>query len=291
MTAGRLLAERREQEGVHLAALAATLKVPVGKLRALEEDRYEIFPDVVFLRALASSVCRHLKMDAGPVLALLPQGAPVKLKDQQGLNQRFKETVGHSESVGPLGLPISRVTALAVIVLLAAALVIAFVPRGDNPAPAQESEPLATDEAPAQALGPNQSLEVAPGAQEPDHPLAADAPATAGGGAAPAEVASPGAQALASSPGEPAAVPQPAAAGTEPLVIVGRGPTWVQVRDASGTVLAERTLEKGDRIAAQGNGPWSVVIGRADAADVTVRGQSMDLSAIARSNVARFEVK
>jgi len=65
----------------------------------------------------------------------------------------------------------------------------------------------------------------------------------------------------------------------------------VQVRDAEGAVLAERPLHNGERYALQGSGPWSVVVGRADAADVTVRGQPMDLSAIARSNVARFEVK
>ena len=72
MTAGRLLAARREDAGLHLAALAATLKVPLHKLQALEDDRYDTFDDIVFLRALASSVCRVLKMDAGPVLALLP---------------------------------------------------------------------------------------------------------------------------------------------------------------------------------------------------------------------------
>lgn len=287
MTAGRLLAARREQAGLHLAALAATLKVPLHKLQALEDDRYDTFTDIVFLRALASSVCRVLKIDAAPVLALLPQSAPVALKDQQGLNTRFKEAGSRSEGAGALGLPISRVTAFAVIALLVAALVIAFVPHNDDAASAPQDAAQAASAQDAQA--PEPSAAPAPEGPAP----AASAPAasvvpTANAPASPERAAV--AKGDASAPA-PAPVPAAAPAGTDPLVIQARQQTWVQIRDSKGAVLAERTLEKGERYAAQGSGPWSVVIGRADAADVTVRGQPMDLSAIARSNVARFEVK
>ena len=287
MTAGRLLAARREDAGLHLAALAATLKVPLHKLQALEGDRYDAFNDVVFLRALASSVCRVLKMDAGPVLALLPQSAPVALKDQQGLNARFKEAGSRSEGAGALGLPMSRLTAFAVIALLAAALVIAFVPRTDNAASVPPQ--VATEPAPAQATesAPAPAREAAPVV-----PLAATSPAPGNSPSAP--VTAPPDTVAATKLEEPPAEPglnAPAATTADALVIQAREQTWVQVRDSKGTVLAERTLQKGERYALQGSGPWSVVVGRADAADVTVRGQPMDLSAIARSNVARFEVK
>jgi len=293
MTAGRLLAARREEAGLHLAALAATLKVPLHKLQALEGDRYDAFKDVVFLRALASSVCRVLKMDAGPVLALLPQSAPVALKDQQGLNTRFKETGSRPEAAGAWGLPISRLTAFAVIALLAAALVMAFVPHNDNTA-SPEPEFMAEATPPQAAQAPEPAAAVAP--QEVPAPPAPAAPVVAAtspasGGSAPA----PDMTVAVDPPAPPAAprtdAPAAAAAAADPLVIQARDQTWVQVRDAQGAVLAERNLQKGERYAAQGSGPWSVVIGRADAADVTVRGQPMDLSAIARSNVARFEVK
>ncbi len=287
MTAGRLLAARREDAGLHLAALAATLKVPLHKLQALEGDRYDAFNDVVFLRALASSVCRVLKMDAGPVLALLPQSAPVALKDQQGLNARFKEAGSRSEGAGALGLPMSRLTAFAVIALLAAALVIAFVPRTDNAASVPPQVETGTAPAQAPEPAPAPAREAAPVA-----PLAATGSAPGNSPSAP--VATPPDTAvvtkLEESPAEPG-LTAPAATAADVLVIQAREQTWVQVRDAKGAVLAERTLHKGERYALQGRGPWSVVVGRADAADVTVRGQPMDLSAIARSNVARFEVK
>ncbi|WP_457306933.1 helix-turn-helix domain-containing protein, partial [Polaromonas sp. P5_E6] len=38
-TAGTLLREAREAAGIHIAALAVSLKVPVKKLEALELDR------------------------------------------------------------------------------------------------------------------------------------------------------------------------------------------------------------------------------------------------------------
>ena len=57
MTAGGLLKEARQAAGMHIAALAVALKVPVSKLEALEADNYAVLPDTVFVRALASSVC------------------------------------------------------------------------------------------------------------------------------------------------------------------------------------------------------------------------------------------
>ena len=73
------LREAREAAGLQLAALAVTLKVPVERLLALEEGRYQDLPNPTFARALASSVCRVLKIDPVPVLRGLPQIADVKL--------------------------------------------------------------------------------------------------------------------------------------------------------------------------------------------------------------------
>ena len=82
VTAGALLRDAREAAGLHIAALAVALKVPVAKLEALEADNFSALPDMVFVRALASSVCRTLKIDPQAVLALLPQGeGPEQLED------------------------------------------------------------------------------------------------------------------------------------------------------------------------------------------------------------------
>src|SRR3954447_23167119 len=90
-SAGTLLRQAREAAGLHVASLAVSLKVPVRKLEALEQDRYDQLTDAVFARALASSVCRTLKIDAQPVLDRLPQShAPRLVADRQGLNAPFR---------------------------------------------------------------------------------------------------------------------------------------------------------------------------------------------------------
>src|SRR6186713_3148514 len=91
VTAGALLRRAREASGLHVAALAVSLKVPVRKLEALEDNRWDLLPDSVFVRALASSVCRTLKIDAQPVLDLLPQNpTPRLVRAGDGINTPFR---------------------------------------------------------------------------------------------------------------------------------------------------------------------------------------------------------
>ena len=76
-SAGRLLREARERQGLHIAALAASIKVTPKKLELLEADRFDALPDATFTRALAQTVCRALKIDSAPVLRLLPPPAGI----------------------------------------------------------------------------------------------------------------------------------------------------------------------------------------------------------------------
>lgn len=87
-TAGAILRGYRTDRGLGVDALASTMRVPVVKLQALEDDRLEELPDAVFARALALAVCRQLKTDAAPVLALLPGQDVSRLapKDERGLD-------------------------------------------------------------------------------------------------------------------------------------------------------------------------------------------------------------
>lgn len=70
---GAILRSARENAGVHLSILSANLKVSVKQLEALEADQFEQLQELVFARALAAKVCRFLKIDSEPVLALMPQ--------------------------------------------------------------------------------------------------------------------------------------------------------------------------------------------------------------------------
>jgi cytoskeleton protein RodZ len=88
VTAGELLRQYRETRGLKVEALAQVLRVSPTKLKALEADHLDELPDTMFARALTLAVCRHLGVDASPVLALLPSQDVSRLasKNERGLD-------------------------------------------------------------------------------------------------------------------------------------------------------------------------------------------------------------
>ncbi|WP_375576949.1 helix-turn-helix domain-containing protein [Paracidovorax oryzae] len=293
--AGAMLRQAREQAGMHVAALAVSLKVPVHKLEALEAGNLGVFPDAVFVRALVSSICRTLKIDAAPVLALLPQNQAPRLSSHEGINASFKP--GSAKLASSSAAPGSRKVAFAVAFLLVAAVALVFVPREwfdrlQGAPSVATSEPSGAQET-AQAGG---APSASPAGTVSEPVLLRQETLVGGAPLPPAPVAS---SAVAAS-SAPAAAPVVAAAASAPasaeaaqsaLVIRARGDSWVQVRAATGGTVLQKLVRAGETVAVPGSPPWSVVVGKADATEVLVRGQPMDLAPVARENVARFEVK
>ena len=97
-SAGTLLRNARQAQGLHIAALAASIKVSQRKLELLEADRLSELPDATFARALAQTVCRSLKIDPAPVLAALPQAPSYRLAGVDGgINTPFRDRPGHHQ--------------------------------------------------------------------------------------------------------------------------------------------------------------------------------------------------
>ena len=284
-SAGALLRQARQSAGMDIAVLASALKVPVNKLQALENDDFAVLPDAVFARALASSVCRTLKVDPAPVLGQLPQGqAPRLVGDKDGLNAKFKDP---QDKAPPLRLPAaSRGVSLTVLVLLAAAAAVYFLPSGmlefdlaRAPAPAPAQAVVEASQENGSVSEPVPGAESALSAQSP----ASDVPAAAPTAAVPAAAVPMVAASVASAAGT--------AVASALLEFRATAESWVQVRDAAGAVVFERTLKAGESAQAPGKPPLSVVVGKVNATEVMVRGAPFDLSTVARENVARFEVK
>jgi cytoskeleton protein RodZ len=130
-TAGALLRQLREDAGFKLDVLAQALRVSPAKLEALETDRLDDLPDAMFARALTLAVCRQLKTDAAPVLALLPGQDVSRLaaKNERGLDFPLDRPSFLPQSsfvvVARLFTPL-RWTAMAI---LGVALVIGFWPE------------------------------------------------------------------------------------------------------------------------------------------------------------------
>lgn len=296
VSAGTLLRRAREGAGLHVAALAVSLKVPVRKLEALEEDRWDVLPDAVFVRALASSVCRTLKIDPQPVLERLPQtAAPRLVRDGEGINTPFRAP---SDGAPPSWLDhVTKPVFLAVFALLLGALVLILLPTAqtdDAVGPSATATAVPAQGAPAAA--PAVTEVTTPSAAAPA-PASAPAPATA-----PVPVSAAAASPVLAAPAAAASVaPTPVAAVTEVAASASaaggivsfstKGPSWIEVTDAKGVVTMRRLLSAGESAGASGALPLQVTIGRADQTEVQVRGKPYDLKPVSRDNVARFEVK
>jgi cytoskeleton protein RodZ len=293
LTAGALLRRAREAAGLHVAALAVALKVPVRKLEALEEDRFDLLPDAVFVRALASSVCRTLKVDPQPVLERLPQTAvPRLVQDHDGINAPFRAP---SDGAGPSWFDhVSKPVFVAVFALLLGALVLIFLPavQRDDAAVATRPEVLSP---PVPMIIPGPASEP-PVAAQPAAVAVPVATRTAAAVVSPTDstprVISP-TVVVTPSPAIAKAVSATATASPVPGLVVfhTRGPSWVEVTDARGVVALRRLLAAGDTAGASGALPLAVTIGSANTTEVQVRGKPFDLGAVSRDNVARFEVK
>lgn len=268
-TAGSLLRKAREAQGLHIAMLAASLKMPQRKLEALERDRLDELPDLTFARALAQTVCRALKIDAAPVLALLPRAEAAALDQvSAGLNTPFRDKpVTIDPSLGQL----LRHPATAIVLVLAvAALAVWFWPRGVG----EQVAPTPTETSPTPT---------APPAAEPLVPVAPTASEPA--------ASTPMVETVFSAPALAAADP---ASGAVPVALLSLRvslESWVEVSDAAGRTLLSRTVQPGERVGLDGTPPLRLTVGNAEATEILFRGRAVDLLPATRDNVARIELK
>jgi cytoskeleton protein RodZ len=298
-SAGQLLRQAREAKGVHIAALAVSLKVPLKKLEALEADRLDELPDAVFVRALASSVCRALKINPAPVLEQLPKlNTHVLDPVDRPVNVAFRSRVDGS-AFSALG-QLSSTVIVTVALLLLAALGLFFLPDFNVPTSPSPAHRVISDASTA----PAGAASAAAGANE-----------TAAGGdqltrtnseivqssASLVHSSAPALSTLGMSHSTSTASVPSAATSSAPLpadsviFFAATGETWIEVQDAEGKIILQRTLLAGEKAGvgpSLGKLPFSVIVGRANLTQVSVRGKAFDLAPVSsKDSVARFQIK
>jgi cytoskeleton protein RodZ len=307
-SAGALLRAAREKQGLHIAALAAAIKVSPRKLDALENDRWDELPDATFTRALAQTVCRTLKIDSRPVLELLPAAHTAGLEATGGgLNAPFHDRPGRDEP----GLAVAAIRPMvwAAAFLLVAAVAMYFLPEGVltmKPA-AEPASASASASAPVLVVPPTVLMAASAASAASSAATAASAPeapasepvaavamaASAAPAPAPGVIALPPAAPVTAPAVAATAVPPPARAASAPagaLQLRTSAASWIEVRDGRGQLLLSRIVQPGESVGLDGSPPLRLIIGNAGATQLGFRGQPVDLSSRTRDNVARVEL-
>ena len=299
-TAGQLLKQARETSGLHIAALAVAMKVPTRKLEALESDRYDELNGATFVRALAASVCRHLKMDSKPVLDRLPAtDVPALGKVDEGLNTPFRKP-GEMVTLGETWQKL-RITVIAVVVLLLGSILIFSLPASWMYSGPEKPTPQV--EATLQHVKPTDSIQQSPTLTLPASvsvsvvPPTDASPSSAVNGQSGKSVVSPESAASAAVKQNMAASAEKGAQASgfpnqpEVLVFRANADSWVEVLDRNGQLMVRKTIKSGETLPVGGQVPLSVTIGNADKTSVTVRGKPYDLLPVTRENIARFVIQ
>lgn len=291
LRSGAMLRAARESQGLHIGALAVALKVPVKKLEALEADRFDLLPDVVFVRALSLSVCRALKVDPAPIMTGLPQLQTPRIKtSRSGLNASFR--VSGSNSTNAIPAQLASPVGIGVLSLLLAILAVLFWPSKT----ATDGSVLATgDVRPASAVA-SDNLRVITGLSLDQSQSPAAEPPSSNSEKASSNKSTTlqanASQAVSSEIVASAPLTVSDASRDVPVLgLVARGASWVEVVDAKGISQLRKTTAYGEVLQVSGALPLVVVLGRADLMSASVRGQPLDLTTVSKDNVARFEVK
>ena len=310
---GAQLRHAREARGESVHEVAFALKLSPRQVDALERDDFDALPGMAFLRGFMRNYARHVGLDAAPLLdavqRMAGQGSP-DLSPIRNADGDLPSGGSRRSGSFPAGLVV-----LVLLVLLAVGWYFDWFRTGTSPSAETvvESAP-AFAPAPSQAIEPQSAIQMTPPQPAAVDP-AEDAPDQVPSGTAAADgesataapdaamdaavettpageaAAAPAADSVAASPAAPAAAPAATAAGSGQLSFRFGADSWVEVRDASGTILHSGTNRAGSTRSVQGTAPFTLVVG--NAANVTLEqdGKAVDLAAHVRGSVARLTLR
>ena len=296
---GELLRVAREKAGLSPGDIASRLRMGFKQVRALEDSDFAALPKGTFLRGFVRNFAKEVGVAPDHAVRLLEEtcrdavaisASTVVMPSQQ--NIRLAHPGGEAAT------PRARVLiAFAICILLVAIFwywweyVRPYRADFGRPKPIAEgkasSVPIALTALPANSSATDQApAQAANGAPETAAPVDANTtvsfPRT--------EPLPPGVAANLSA--ELVTAPRPAlAAGTGLLGFTFEGKSWVEVVDASGKTVLDKTFKSGDAEEVTGRAPFAVVIGNAQATRMAYNGKEFDLTPHTRASVARVNVK
>jgi cytoskeleton protein RodZ len=277
---GDRLAARRVEMRWTVEEAASKLKLAPRQIAALEANDFASLPGMAIVRGFIRSYAKLLELDPAPLLEMMasepnPAFDPMVLRrplPSMGFaGRRYASSMRHR------GNAARRMTGLAALVLIFL-LVLVFAGRQIGLLTQLPFSNTGSAEAPAVTEDALIS--------EPVSELAAVAPATTV-----AENTVTSASATSATTVTPALVPNALIDPSRALEIKLREDAWVEISNQNGVKLISRMMRAGTTEKFEVKEPVVLIIGNATGVDVHLRGQSLNLKAVARDNVSKLNIK
>ena len=299
---GELLRVAREKAGLSPGDIASRLRMGFKQVRALEEDDYAALPQGTFLRGFVRNYAKEVGVAPEQALRLLEAThRDAAAITASGVIMPSQQNISVAAPGSELATPRARVL---IAVTIAALLFAVFwywweyvrPYRADfgrpktNTGDKTVSAPIAVPGPPANAASAEMSP-VQDGSATPQPIVPFDVNSSLSAPVAQVQPALAGLMPTVA--GDTVrAVPRPVLpAGNGLLGFTFDGKSWVEVVDASGKTVLDKTFRGGDTEEVIGRAPFTVVIGNAQVTRMAYNGKEIDLTPHTRASVARVSVK
>lgn len=297
---GAKLKSLREQAGLSLDTIATATRIPLAKLRALEEDAYDLMGTETFAIAYFRKYSKYLGVDSDPFVEQFKRltGSTTPASWGPGPDTAANAVDVESKSSLIAGFRAWHVV-VAVVVAWLLAVVVLKQDRNESEVsgvPQQASEqpvisnPKNTVE-PAAVTNSTRTEAVTPAGLPQEHRAAnvVGDVQTAVTEAAEEETFDDSMESL-DTRNEQIIVSGTTASGADVLLMSFSDECWVKVWDAKGEVIFAHLQNSGDNLRLSGEAPFSVMLGNARAVDLLVNDRPVSTEPQAGRRTLRLNV-
>lgn len=265
---GRVLSEARRVQGLSVEDVAQQLRMSARQISALEEENFAALSSPPFVRGFIRNYAKLLRLDAEPLL------------------QAYRETNPENSDHATITLASERIAIVSgarktwmtylvgsFLVLLAGSGWWAYMEWRD-------SQPVAAVQAkisPEPATAPATPVVMPESLPEPAAPVSTEHPVVQPPAETSTQVDTPVKNDVASLQGS--------------IHMVVTEQSWISVTDGTGKEIFNKLKAAGTQDFADGNPPFSVVVGNANGVQLSFKNKPVDLAPHTRANVARLTLE
>ena len=267
---GQRFRHAREKAQLSLESVSRQLRLPVAVIEAIEKEDWSRLGAPIYVQSHVGSYARLLGLPA-ELVDEIARSKPAPQLVTVGVGSPVRRMIDHS--VMKLAYLAMTVVIAGSVVMLAmhfqAPPIISQVLPLDPPASMPESRAAATPAKPdttAHNTLPTAVAATSANPQSPANPSPADAPVMAS-----------------LAPSLPVA-----AAQNSGVLLSFRGESWAEILDSAGQRVERGLIAAGTERRFAAGQVARITLGNADAVDVTVDGQPLDLATYSNANVAHF---